>query len=164
MNRILHTNVFRKKQSGVAAIEFALIATLMILMLLGMFVYWRALQAQQSVARATGDGARLVQNLIYGALPGYEITAPDTIKAAATEVVKQSLQNSGIPGNPEQDTTVTLTVGTNEARLNVTYRLPPLFGNAEGQSQPLQFGNWALTEPANLQASSTVSFTLGTGG
>ncbi|RMX06319.1 pilus assembly protein [Corticibacter populi] len=152
------------RQRGVAAIEFAFIAALMALMLLGLLVYWRVLQAQQSVTRAAGDGARIVQNLIYGALPGHDITVPASIQAAADDVVKRSLQHSGIPGNPLQDTTVTLTVGTDEARLNVSYRLPALFGNTDADPRPIQLGHWALTEPASLQASALVSFTLATGG
>lgn len=148
---------------GAASIEFALIAMLMVLMLLGILVYWRVLQAQQSVARATGDGARMVQNLIYGTFSAYDITKESethTIQAAAEDVVKRSLQNSGIPGNPQQAASITLTVSTSQARLNVSYQLPPLFGNAGGQPQPVKPGGWALVEPARLQASSLVSFQL----
>lgn len=150
-------------QAGVAAIEFALIAMLMLLMLLGSLVYWRVLQAQQSVSRATGDGARMVQNLIYGSLTAYDITheaQTHAIQAVAADVIKRSLQNSGIPGNPQQATSVTLSVNTTEARLNVSYQLPPMFGSTGEQPQPIRLGGWAVVEPARLQASSLVSFQL----
>ncbi len=151
------------RQGGVASIEFSLIAMLMLLMLLGILVFWRVLQAQQSVSRATGDGARIVQNLIYGSLTTYDITQEsDThaIQAAAADVVKRSLQNSGIPGNPQQATSITLTVNTSEARLNVSYQLPPIFGSTDEQAQPVKLGRWALVEPARLEAFSLVSFQL----
>lgn len=152
-------------QAGVAAVEFVLIAALMALMLLGMFVYWRVLQAQQSVTRAAGDGARLVQSLIYGASKDYDVSDPANakIEAAAKDIVKASLQGSSIPGSPQQNTTVKLTVGTNEAILNVTYCLPPLFGNVCEQAQTLSLNGWALTAPSSLQASATVSFALSAG-
>ena len=50
------------RQIGVAAIEFALIVTLLCLMLVGCLIYWRVLQAQQSVTRSAGDGARLARS------------------------------------------------------------------------------------------------------
>lgn len=159
-------NYNSSRQIGVAAIEFALIVTLLCLMLVGCLIYWRVLQAQQSVTRSAGDGARLVQSLIYGTLPGYDITKQaeaESIKAAASEVVKKSLQGSGLPGNPQQDSNVTFTSSANQMRLHVTYRLPPLFGNADGQAQPVQLGSWALVEPASLQATAVVSFDLNAG-
>ncbi|MEG0921600.1 MAG: TadE/TadG family type IV pilus assembly protein [Comamonas sp.] len=153
-------------QSGVAAIEFALIAALMAFMLLGIFVYWRVLQAQQSVTRATGDGARMVQNLIYGTLPGYNISKQTDIRnieLAAADVVIKSLLNSGIPGDPKTSTSVALTTSTSQAQLNISYQLPPLFGNAPGTPQTIQFSDWTLTEPLRLQANAVVSFALSTG-
>lgn len=148
-------------QAGVAAIEFAFIATLMTVMLLGILVCWRILQVQQSVTRATGDGARLIQNLVHGALPGYDPakqTGVNNITAAAAKVVKSSLQGSNIPGDPQQDTAVAMTIDASGLHLNVIYRLPPLFGNANGLPRPIQLDNWALTEPAALQATAVISF------
>ncbi|THT99960.1 pilus assembly protein [Lampropedia puyangensis] len=153
----------RKHNAGVASLEFALIAILMVLILLGMFVYWRALQAQQSVARATGDGARLVQNLIYGALPDYGIENIENMQAAAESIVKASLLNSAIPGDPSVMTLVTLNQqSSTQLLLQVSYRLPAIFstGTADHQPQPLNLGQWALTQPALLQATSTVSFSI----
>lgn len=149
----------RHYQSGIAAIEFAMIAALMTLMLIGGLVYWRVLQAQQSVTRSAGDGARLVQNLIYGNVPGYDITKnSDRILTAASDVVKKSLQASGIPGNAQQNVSITLDSNTHEAKLSVVYKLPPLFSDSSGAARPLQLGNWALTEPASLQATAVVSY------
>lgn len=147
-----------RHERGVAAIEFAFIAALMAMMLVGGLIYWRILQAQQSVTRAAGDGARIVQSLIYGSLQGYDTTNISNLNSVASTVVQQSLQGSGIPGDPLQDTTVTLTPDSGKVHLSVAYRLPPLFGDSSGQPKPVTFGNWALTEPANLMATAVVSF------
>lgn len=54
-----------RRQHGVAAIEFVFVASILIVILMGMASYWRVLQTQQSLSRATGDAARLVQNMLY---------------------------------------------------------------------------------------------------
>lgn len=141
-----------RQQAGVAAIEFALIGSLMALMLLGIFVYWRALQAQQSVTRATGDGARLVHSLIYGTQPGYDFRLASGIsglRAAATAVVQQSLQDNGVPGDITQNTAVLLTASADKTELTVTYQLPPLFAT--------NAGSHSLSEPTVLRATATIA-------
>lgn len=156
----------QQRQAGIASIEFALIAAVMALMLLGIFMYWRALQAQQSVTRAAGDGARVVQNLLYGTLPGYDIRQPagsSNLRQAANDVVKKSLQDSGIPGDPQTDATVIVSTNNVQAQLTVTYQLPPLFAVNAGATSAAHAGNWSLTEPTALRASALVAYVLAPG-
>lgn len=141
-----------RPQRGVAAMEFALIATIMLVMLMGLFVYWRALQAQQSLARATGDGARLVQHLAYGGLAGFNPTRPAeraSILQATLDVVNQSLAASGLPPGTGP-TQVQIDWGASQATLTVVYLLPPVLG------QGLSAGGQALGEPTRLQARSVI--------
>jgi hypothetical protein len=140
------------RQSGTAAVEFALIGSIMLLVLFGSLMYWRIVQAQQSVARATGDGARLIQHLVHGGLPGFNPARPSeqaSILQAATGVVNQSLASSGIPPSfsPPQ---VQITWTSTDATLQVVYLLPPLLDNG------LQLGSLHLAEPTRLQVQSLV--------
>ena len=84
---MFHVNVIsmnrRAGQHGVAAVEFALLLTLMLLTLSGVFVFWSMLQAQQTVTRATGDGARVLQQLVQGAA---------AVGGAQNEVQQQKMQ------------------------------------------------------------------------
>ena len=49
---------------GVAAVEFALIAFIMVVVLLGMLAWWHFFQAHQIVTRSLGDGARLAHSML----------------------------------------------------------------------------------------------------
>ena len=122
-----------------AAVEFALIAGVMVMLLMGMFVYWRVLQAQQSVARATGDGARMVQHLAFGGMAGYNPAKPAeraSILQATTDVVNQSLTASGIPPGTAP-TQVQIDWTSSQATLSVVYMLPRAGpGPAGGQPDP----------------------------
>lgn len=143
------------RQSGTAAVEFALIISFLLLMLFGTLIYWRVIQAQQSVARAAGDGARMIQHLAHGALPGFNPTRPAeqaNILQATTDVVNQSLASSGLPAAPAQ---VQITWTSSQATLQVVYLLPPLL--ADG----LQLGRLHLAEPTRLQAQSLVKLSAG---
>ncbi len=139
-------------QRGVAALEFALIATIALVLLMGLFVYWRALQAQQSLARATGDGARMVQHLAFGGLAGFNPARPverANILQATRDVVNQSLAASGLPPGTGP-TQVQIDWGASEATLTVVYLLPPVLG------QGLATGGQPLGEPTRLQSRSVV--------
>lgn len=153
----LHKN----RQRGMASIEFALIAMFMVVLLMGLFVYWRAFQAQQSLTRATGDGARMVLSLIntgtrYPCAPHANAANNQSfITDRLTEVVKQSLKQSGMPGAVDSDLTVknfalNCTQGTNHGSVSFTveYQLPSLLGNSTILS----------TEPKLLFENSTVHF------
>lgn len=145
----------RSRQTGVAALEFALIASLSVLMLTGMLVYWHALQTQQSVTRAAGDGARMVQHLVHSGQAGFGPSKPSdqaNVLQAATVVVQQSLAASGLPiaTSPVQ---VQIHWSSEQAVLQVAYPLPPLLGGGMRQ------GSLSLTEPSSLQASSLIQLT-----
>lgn len=153
MRGLRRSHAAPRPQRGVAALEFALIATLMLAMLMGLFVFWRALQAQQSLARATGDGARMVQHLVYGGLAGFNPARPAeraSILQAVTDVVHQSIAASGLPPGtaPAQ---VQIDWGASQATLTVVYLLPPVLG------QGLVVGSQPMGEPTRLQARSQVS-------
>ena len=146
-----------RRQRGVAAVEFALIAGVMVMLLMGMFVYWRVLQAQQSVARATGDGARMVQHLAFGGMAGFNPAKPAeraSILQATTDVVNQSLTASGIPPGTAP-TQVQIDWTSSQATLSVVYMLPPVLG------QGLQVGSQTLGEPTRLEARSLIRLAPG---
>lgn len=147
----------RRRQRGVAAVEFALIAGVMVMLLMGMFVYWRVLQAQQSLARATGDGARMVQHLAFGGMAGYNPAKPAeraNILQATSDVVNQSLAASGIPAGTAP-TQIQIDWGTSQATLSVVYMLPPVLG------QGLQVGSQTLGEPTRLESRSLIRLAPG---
>ncbi|MGB6041722.1 MAG: TadE family protein, partial [Pirellulales bacterium] len=48
----------RKKRRGVAAVEFALVAPLFVLMVMGMIEVGRAIMVQQVLTNASREGAR----------------------------------------------------------------------------------------------------------
>lgn len=146
-----------RRQRGVAAVEFALIAGVMVMLLMGMFVYWRVLQAQQSLARATGDGARMVQHLAFGGMAGYNPAKPAeraNILQATSDVVNQSLAASGIPAGTAP-TQIQINWGTSQATLSVVYMLPPVLG------QGLQVGSQTLGEPTRLESRSLIRLAPG---
>jgi len=146
-----------RRQRGVAAVEFALIAGVMVMLLMGMFVYWRVLQAQQSLARATGDGARMVQHLAFGGMAGYNPAKPAeraNILQATSDVVNQSLAASGIPAGTAP-TQIQIDWGTSQATLSVVYMLPPVLG------QGLQVGSQTLGEPTRLESRSLIRLAPG---
>lgn len=57
------TAVCRRRQSGVAAIEFAIVFTVLFLFLYGIATFGAALYTQQAVSRAAEDGARAISLL-----------------------------------------------------------------------------------------------------
>lgn len=123
-------------QQGVAAVEFALIAVLMITLLLGLLVFWRHFQTQQSLTRAAGDGARMALTLISSGIH-YPCEIPQggtnkvTVQNKVEKIIKDSLQKSNLTPahfkllNPQwkcPDTTA------GNFSFDVTYELPALLG------------------------------------
>lgn len=99
------------KQRGMAAVEFALIAMLLIVILLGTLVYWRAFQAQQSLTRAAGDGARAVLGLVDAnnpciAAPALAATHRENIRRGLEQTVLRTLEQSSMPGLVSQRLTI----------------------------------------------------------
>lgn len=113
-----------RRQRGVAALEFALIAILMISMLCGLLVWWRYFQAQQVITRAAGDGTRMAHSLISTATSypcGVAEAAANRlqIQNRVTQVARLALQQAAMP-------TDTLVVGA------FAWSCPPAGGSAPG--------------------------------
>jgi Flp pilus assembly protein TadG len=91
----------RRDRRGAAAVEFAIVAPVFFLMILGMIEMGRAVMVQQIITNASREGARLA------VLPGTtaaqvtervdEILTASTISGATVEI----LDPSGTPTNPE---------------------------------------------------------------
>lgn len=142
-------------QQGVAAIEFALIATVMVVMLVGLFVFWRAFQAQQSLTRATGDGARMAHSLIaagkyYPCGVTEALANQQYILAAIQSLVQTSLELSDMPGQVSSNLHIeapSWSCSTGQFSFQVRYTLPPLMGEST-----------LVLEPAQLTEKSVVHF------
>lgn len=111
-NRIIDRQLIH---SGVAAVEFALLLALMLLILSGVWALWGVMQAQQSVTRATGDGARELQQLVW---KEGRADIP-SLQQQVSWVVQQSLRGSGLP-SPER-VGVVLQQSGNDSVLEVAY-------------------------------------------
>lgn len=143
------------KQQGVAAVEFALIATLMVVMLSGLFVFWRAYQAQQSLTRAAGDGARMAHSLIaagkyYPCGVAEAVSNQQYIFAAIQSLVQTSLELSAMPGQVASNLHIeapSWSCSTGQFSFQVRYTLPPLLGESR-----------LVLEPAQLTEKSVVHF------
>jgi len=139
----------RSKQTGVAAVEFALVASIMLLLFMGIFVYWHALQAQQSVTRAAGDSARHVHGLFFAS----RFQNIDLRNEAQT-VVEQSLRQSGLPLDhltpQELASLVTLKQNPQDITLIVTYPIQLFPGNSSNSLMDL------LGAPKQLQSQSMI--------
>lgn len=131
--------LLRSRQRGVAAIEFAFIGVFMVFMLLGISVFWYYLQAQQSVTRAAGDGARSMLGLIEAGRgpchPSLSGANRGAMQGRMEQVVLRSLEQSTIPGMVSQALTVSAidwggACSAGNASFEVRYKLPPMFGSA----------------------------------
>lgn len=150
------------KQRGIASVEFALIAMILIIMLLGMLVYWRAFQAQQSLTRAAGDGARAILGLVDAnnpctSVPSLAETHRDNIFHGVEQTVRRTLEESSMPGLVSQRLTVgTLdwsaacpsSGSTSTVSFDLSYQLPSLLGST----------NSIIGEPDRLSEKSVVHF------
>lgn len=144
----------RSIQRGVAAIEFALIATLMVTLLLGLLVFWRAFQVQQSLNRAAGDGARHALTLITDVRPpctgSHTASNRSAIQDLVHKTITQNLTQSGLEPNSFTlskstwtcpPTTLPPTRGSGSYSFDVQYALQPLLSSSN---------SW-LAEPTRLQ-------------
>lgn len=130
--------------------EFAVIASIMLLLFMGISVYWHALQAQQSVTRAAGDGARHIHGLLFSS----RVQNIDLGNEAQT-VVEQSLKQSGLAIDQLTSeelvnlVTVQQPESSQEIILTVTYPIQLLAGNSSS------FMN-LLGAPKQLQSQSVI--------
>lgn len=140
----------RPRQRGLAAIEFAAIAMVMVMILLGLLVYWRAFQVQQSLTRAAGDGGRALLGLATaGTAPPCHPTRAATYRALIQQhverTVRSSLELSALPGEVGTGLRIGAidwsaacpSSGMGTARFELTYELPPLLGTGFGEPRQL---------------------------
>ncbi|HLA83795.1 MAG TPA: TadE/TadG family type IV pilus assembly protein [Thermoguttaceae bacterium] len=110
----------RKHRRGAAAVEFAIVAPVFFLMILGMIEVGRAIMVQQVITNASREGARLA---VLPARP------EDNITAMVTQRVEDVLQSAGIDGATVQildETGTTMNPQTAEYGdvINVTVSVP----------------------------------------
>jgi Flp pilus assembly protein TadG len=170
MKPIKFNSLFCAKQTGIAALEFALVVTLFFGLLFGVVSYGAAFLVQQSLSRAAQEGARAM--LQASLAPGQPV-APATM---ACEAVTNSLQwlnayrqkmasgpVSCVPGVP-----AACSYGTNLQCASVVvtysdYRSYPLIPDL------LPLGNWLASAwgnkdgfmPKDLSATATVQMGQG---
>lgn len=111
-----------RSQQGIAAVEFALLFGLIFLMLAGAFTYWRLLQTQQILARATGEGSRMLQELVLMGQANLDFRTPQGVANIQNQVqlvVLQSLQVSGLAA--AQQSAVTFRWTPQKVQLQVSY-------------------------------------------
>lgn len=141
--------LLRSRQTGVAAVEFALVASIMLLLFMGIFVYWHALQAQQSVTRAAGDGARHVHSLVFESR-----FKNINFQEAAQTVVEHSLRQSGLGLDhlkaQELASLVTLAQTAQDITVTVTYPIQLFPGDGSNALSDL------LGMPRQLQSQSVI--------
>ena len=131
-----------RKQRGAVAIETALILPLLIMLLLGLFVFWQAFQAQQILTRTAGDTARAAHGLISsGAYPcsvaGY-VGTTDTANASRDRISQQieTLMYSSLainmPGSEQhaQMSELQWDCGAHKVSWQISYQMPLLANSA----------------------------------
>lgn len=88
-----------KRQRGAAIVEFALVLSLLITLMAGIFEFGRAFWYYDALTKATRDGARLMS-----VVPN---TAIDTGVTAATAQVVNVVTNAGVPDFDADNVSVT---------------------------------------------------------
>jgi Flp pilus assembly protein TadG len=86
-------NVAGRREAGVAAIEFALVLPILVLVFFGLVTFGSALYTQMVVSRAAEDGVRAVSFLTSAS--SYA-NVPESVKTAVKTEVINSLANSTI--------------------------------------------------------------------
>src|SRR5574340_1370765 len=78
------TNTVRKRQSGTAAVEFAVVVFVLLLVGAGIVEFGRALWYYDAVAKGTRDAARYMSTVPTPSLGAAQATAQDIVVRAAT--------------------------------------------------------------------------------
>lgn len=157
-----------RRQQGAVAIETAIILPIMVIILIGLFIFWHALQAQQVLTRTTGDAARAAHGLIVnGASPcpaaGYTGSdASRTLIRSQIEALVYSSLAIHMPGGRRADieelaqiSGLQWTCGESDGQVSwqVSYQMPLLLG-------PGLVALIGFDEIKELTESSTVHFQL----
>jgi Flp pilus assembly protein TadG len=124
------------KRRGAAVVEFAIVAPVLLLLLLGMIECGRMIMVQQSITTAAREGARTA--IVEG-----------TSASSATASVQSFLSGTGIRG-------ATVTVGPNKTGsvphgqpITVTVSVP--FSEVSWLPHPFFFGRKTLTSTATMR-------------
>lgn len=112
----------RASERGAVAVEFAIVAPVLVMLLLGIMEFSRAYNAQASLSAAAREGVRVM------AITGNQTTARSAAKTTAVSL-KPGLQDANIVfGTPCPSTVST---GTSpQATITITYSLSTLTGIA----------------------------------
>ena len=112
----------RASERGAVAVEFAIVAPVLIMLLLGIAEFSRAYNAQASLSAAAREGVRVM------AITGNQTTARSIAKTAAVSL-RPGLQDANISfGTPCPSTVST---GTSpQATITITYSLSTMTGIA----------------------------------
>lgn len=112
----------RASERGAVAVEFAIVAPVLVMLLLGIMEFSRVFNAQASLSAAAREGVRVM------AITGNQATARSAAKATAVSL-SPALQDTNIAfGTPCPSTVST---GTSpQATITITYSLSTLTGIA----------------------------------
>lgn len=135
MNKLPLQSIFRRSQKcqrGAAAVEFAIVIALLVLITGGIFEFGRVIWYSDALTKATRDGARYLST---STLPLDTSTAQTLVVNAAT--------NAGLPGFVGSNVTISCTpLCTAPAYVTVATRYNVAFGS--WFAIPLPAGTWAL--------------------
>lgn len=124
----------KRRRKGAAAVEFAVVAPVFVLMLLGMMEYGRMLMVQQSLTAAAREGARLA-------------VVDETTEAEVKTLVKSFLASSGVT-----DPTVSVTsTGTAVHGQPITVSVSVPFDDVSWLSSPMFLGDKTLSSTASMR-------------
>jgi Flp pilus assembly protein TadG len=126
----------RKRRRGAAAVEFAIVAPVFILFVLGIVEYGRAMMVQQLLTNATREGAR--RAVVQG------VTA-----AEATGIVEAMLSNAGVTGAQVTVTPTSLTAVGHGSPLTVSASV--LYDDVNWLPVPKFLGGKNLTAQAAMR-------------
>ena len=108
-----------REQRGAAAVEFALVVPLLIVLVLGIAEFGRAFQVQGTLSAAAREGVRVM------ALQNDQAAARDAVRNAATSL-NPTITDSEIVISPSSCPTIN-SAGTS-VRLTISYPMPYLTG------------------------------------
>ena len=112
----------RASERGAVAVEFAIVAPVLVMLLLGIVEFSRAYNAQASLSAAAREGVRVM------AITGNQTTARSAAKTAAVSL-RPGLQDTNI--NFGAPCPSTISTGTSpQATITITYSLSTMTGIA----------------------------------
>jgi Flp pilus assembly protein TadG len=112
----------RASERGAVAVEFAIVAPVLVMLLLGIMEFSRAYNAQASLSAAAREGVRVL------AITGNQAAARSAAKTAAVSLVP-ALQDTNI-GFGAPCPSMVSTGSSPQATVTITYSLPTMTGIA----------------------------------